>query len=156
MAYSKKTIVLTEEQRTYLTEFTKRGVRPVQELKRARVLLEADASSGRRPPTEQVIAERAGVSLQTVKAVKKAFHDLGKDAKATVVRKKRETGPREIRITGDVEAHLIALCCSPAPEGYARWTVRLLAEKMVELDYVDEISPMSVSRTLKKTNFSLT
>ena len=156
MAYSKKTIILTEEQRTYLSEFTSKGVRPVQELKRARILLEADASNGRRPPTEQVIAERAGVSLPTVKAVKKAFHDLDRDVEATVARKKRKTGPREVRITGDVEARLIALCCSPAPEGYARWTVRLLAEKMVELNYIDEISPMSVSRTLKKTNLSLT
>ena len=65
-------------------------------------------------------------------------------------------GPREIKMTGDVEARLIALCCSPVPEGYARWTVRLLADRMVELNYIDELSPMTVFRTLKKTNSSLT
>jgi len=156
MAYAKRTIVLNKEQRDYLVDFTTKGVRPVQEFKRARILLESDSSGGRRPPTEQTIAERADVSLPTVKAVKKVFFDLGGDVEATVVRKKREVGPREIKITGDVEAHLIALCRSPAPEGYAKWTVRLLADKMVELDYIDEISPMSVSRTLKKTLCSLT
>jgi len=96
------------------------------------------------------------VSVPTVKSVKKSFHNLGRDVEAVVNRKQREKGPRETKITGDVEAHLIALCCSPAPEGYARWTVRLLAEKMVELSYIDEISAMSVSRTLKKTRLSLT
>lgn len=125
-------------------------------MKRARILLEADDSAGIRPPKESVIAEKVGVSLPTVKAVKKAFHELDKDVEAVVIRKKREMGPRKIKVTGDVEAHLIALCCSPVPEGYARWTVRLLADKMVELQYIDAISPMTVSRTLKKTNFNLT
>ena len=64
--------------------------------------------------------------------------------------KKRESGLREIRTAGDVEARIIALCCSPVPEGYARWTFRLLADKMVELNYIDEISSMTVFRTLKK------
>ena len=125
-------------------------------MKRARILLEADDSSGIRPSKESIISEKVGVSLPTVKAVKKAFHDQGKNVEAVVMRKKREMGPREIKVTGDVEAHLIALSCSPAPEGYARWTVRLLADKMVELRYIDDISPMTVSRTLKKTNLSLT
>jgi hypothetical protein len=150
MAYAKRTIKLTDAQREYLQGFTTKGVRPVQAVKRARILLECDASGGKRPDKESVIAGKVGVSVPTVKSVKKAFHDLGKDVEAVVERKRREKGPRETRITGDVEAHLIALCCSPAPEGYTRWTVRLLAEKMVELDYIDEISAMSVSRTLKK------
>ena len=150
MAYAKRTIVLNKEQREYLAGFTTNGVRPVQEFRRAMILLASDCSGGRRGPTEQAIAERADVSLATVKAVKKAFFDLGGDVEATVVRKKREVGPRKIKITGDVEAHLIALCRSPAPEGYAKWTVRLLADKMVELGYIEEISPMSVSRALKK------
>jgi transposase len=156
MGYTKRTITLTEEQRTYLQDFISRGVRPVQAVKRARLLLECDTSGARRPDTEPVIAERVGVSLPTVKSVKKAFHELGKDVEAVVNRKRREKGPRETKITGEVEAHLIALCCGPVPEGHARWTVRLLAEKMVELEYIDEISAMSVSRTLKKTDSSLT
>jgi transposase len=106
-----------------------KGVRPVQTVKRARILLECDTSGGKRPDRASVIAERVGVSVPTVKSVKKTFHDLGMDVEAVVKRKRREKGPRETKITGDVEAHLIALCCSPPPEGYARWTVRLLAEK---------------------------
>ena len=156
MAYNKKTITLDEGQKQFLKNYISKGVRPVQAVKRARILLEADDSSGSRPPKESVIAEKVGVSLPTVKAVKKSFHNLGKNVEAVVLRKKREMGPREIKVTGDVEAHLIALSCSPVPEGYARWTVRLLADKMVELRYIDDISPMTVSRTLKKTNSSLT
>jgi hypothetical protein len=125
-------------------------------VKRARTLLEADDSAGSRPPKESAISEKAGVSLPMVKAVKKSFHELGKNVEAVVIRKKREMGPREIKVTGDVEAHLIALCCSPVPKGYARWTVTLIADKMVELQYIEEISPMTVSRTLKKMNLSLT
>ena len=106
--------------------------------------------------TEKDIADKVGVSLPTVKAVKKAFHDYKSDVNKVVIRKKRVMGPRKIKITGDVEARLIALCCSPVPEGYARWSVRLLADKMVELKYIDDISPMTISRTLKKTNLSLT
>ncbi|MDD4302512.1 MAG: helix-turn-helix domain-containing protein, partial [Sphaerochaeta sp.] len=156
MAYAKRTIRLNNAQRDYLQGFITKGVRPVQAVKRARILLECDTSGGRRPDKESAIAEKVGVSVPTVKSVKRTFHDLGKDVEAVVKRKERDKGPRETKITGDVEAHLIALCCSPAPEGYARWTVRLLAEKMVELDYIDEISAMSVSRTLKKTHLSLT
>lgn len=156
MRYTKRTIVLTEDQRKYLEEYTAKGVKPVQAVKRALLLLEADEAKGRRPKTEREIAEKVGVHLPTVKSLKKAFHDYQGDVEKVVIRKKREMGPREIKVTGDVEARLIALCCSPVPEGYARWTVRLIADKMVELNYIDDISPMTVSRTLKKTNLSLT
>ena len=156
MGYAKRAIVLTEDQRGYLKEYTTKGIKPVQAVKRAQILLEADGSKDRKPVKEKVIAEKVGVSIPTVKAVKKAFHDHQGDVKKVVIRKKREMGPREIKMTGDVEALLIAMCCSPVPKGYARWTVRLLAERMVEMNYVDELSPMTVSRTLKKTNLSLT
>ena len=156
MGYAKRTIVLTEDQRRYLKEFTTKGIKPVQAVKRAQILLEADRGKDRKPVTERNIAEKVGLSLPTVKSVKKAFHDHQGDVEKVVIRKKREMGPREIKMTGDVEARLIALCCSPVPEGYARWTVRLLADRMVELNYIDELSPMTVFRTLKKTNSSLT
>jgi hypothetical protein len=142
--YAKRTINLTAEQREFLLDFISRGVRPVQAVKRARILLESDISGGRIPPREPAIAGMVGVSVPTVKSVKKSFHDLGRDAEAVVNRKQREKGPGRRRSPGMWKPHLIALCCSPAPEGYARWTVRLLAEKMVKLDYIDEISPMSV------------
>ncbi len=156
MGYAKRTIVLNEDQRIYLKEYTSKGIKPVQSVKRAQILLEADTAKSRNPMTEKDIADKVGVSLPTVKAVKKAFHDYKSDVNKVVIRKKRDMGPRKIKITGDVEARLIALCCSPVPEGYARWSVRLLADKMVELKYIDDISPMTISRTLKKTNLSLT
>jgi hypothetical protein len=71
-------------------------------------------------------------------------------------RKKRETPPVAPKISGEVEAHIIALACSPVPEGRAKWAVRLLADKCVELNYIDSISFKSVHRVLKKHNLSLT
>ena len=75
---------------------------------------------------------------------------------AAIERKKREKPPREIKFGGDFEARLIALACSEPPDGRARWTIRLLAEKVVELEIAPSVSPMTVCNTLKKTNFSLT
>jgi hypothetical protein len=74
----------------------------------------------------------------------------------TLRRKKRETPPVPAKITGDVEARVIALACSNPPKGYAKWTLRLLADQTVELGYVETISYVSVARILKKTNLSLT
>ena len=71
-------------------------------------------------------------------------------------RKKRETPPVPPKVTGDVEAHIIALACGDPPEGYEKWTLRLLADKCVELNYAESLSHMTVSRILKKTNLSLT
>jgi hypothetical protein len=71
-------------------------------------------------------------------------------------RKKRENPPVTPKITGELEAHIIALACSKAPEGYSKWTLRLLADKCVELNYIENLSHMSVSRLLKKHNLSLT
>ena len=98
--------------------------------------------------------ETEGVSRMTVQQVKQAYLSEGIDR--VLNRKKRKTPPVPAKIDGDFEAHLIALCCSDPPEGYARWTVRLLADKTVELGYIDSISPMTISRVLKKTNLSLT
>jgi archaellum component FlaG (FlaF/FlaG flagellin family) len=71
-------------------------------------------------------------------------------------RKQRETPPREVRYDGTFDAHVVALACSEPPKGYQRWSVRLLAAKIVELQIVPEASHMSVQRTLKKMNYSLT
>ena len=81
---------------------------------------------------------------------------LNKGLEATINRKKRETPPVPAKVTGDIEAHIIALACGEPPEGYSRWSVRLIAQKCVELNYIDSISHMTVSRILKKTNLSLT
>ena len=75
---------------------------------------------------------------------------------ATINRKKRETPPIPAKVTGEVEAHIIALACGQPPEGYSRCTLRLLADKTVELGYIESISHVTVSNILEKTNLSLT
>jgi predicted XRE-type DNA-binding protein len=122
---------------------------------RAKVILELDEADGRKPMTQAQIAEKVGVTRQAVNDAKQAFIKVG-SVSEFLTRKKRETPPVKPKITGEVEAHIIALACGPAPEGCAKWGVRLLAGKSVELNYIDSISPVSVHRLLKKHNLSLT
>jgi len=95
------------------------------------------------------------VSRQVVNDAKKAFLEADSISQF-LQRKKRETPPIASKITGEVEAHIIALACSPVPEGCAKWSVRLLADKCVELNYIDSLSFKSVHRLLKKRNLSPT
>ena len=99
-------------------------------------------------------AERHDVSRNTVYNIIDDFHN-SKDITEFLTRKKRETPPVPAKIDGEVEAHIIALACSEVPEGYSRWTVRLIAEKAVELKIIDSISYVSVHHILKKHNLSL-
>ena len=100
------------------------------------------------------VAEALGVTTRSLEHLKKRFVEDG--LSAAIERKERMTPPREILFGGEFEAQLLALACSEAPEGRSRWTVRLLAEKMVELNIVPSVSPMTVCNTLKKMNLSLT
>lgn len=77
-----------------------------------------------------------------------------KGLEATINRKKRETPPVPAKVTGEVEAHVVALACSEPPEGYSKWTLRQLADKTVELGYIDSISHVTISTILKKMNLS--
>jgi predicted XRE-type DNA-binding protein len=122
---------------------------------RAKIILELDEADGRKPLTQGQIAEKVGVTRQTVNDAKKAFIKVG-SISAFLQRKKRETPPVEPKITGEVEAHIIALACSSVPVGYAKWGVRLLADKCVALNYIDSISFKSIQRVLKKHNLSRT
>ena len=135
--------------RRELEKFTKTGKHSVRLVNRAKIILELDEADGRKPLTQEQIAKKIGVTRQTVNEAKQAFIAAG-DIFAFLQRKKRETPPIEAKITGEVEAHIIALACSPVPIGYAKWGVRLLADKCVELNYIDSISFKSVQRVLKK------
>jgi len=148
-------IELSESEQSELERFSKTGKRSVKLIKRARIILELDEADGRKPMTQAEIAERVGVTRQTVNDAKKAFI-AAVSVSAFLKRKKRETPPVEPKITGEVEAHIIALACSPVPEGFAKWSVRLLADKCVELNYIGSISFKSVQRVLKKHNFGRT
>jgi predicted XRE-type DNA-binding protein len=147
-------IELNAETRGKLEKFTRTEKRSVKLVNRAKIILELDEADGHKPLTQVQIAEKIGVSRKTVNDAKQAF--LAADSVTVFLqRKKRETPPVQPKITGDVEAHIIALACSPVPEGCAKWSVRLLANKSVELNYIDSISFKSVQRLLKKRNLSL-
>lgn len=146
--------MLTEEQRTELENFTNKGVHSAQAIRRARTILSLDVSRKKTLSVAQV-CESVGISRQGLTDVRRAF--LESDSiEAFLTRKKRATPANQPKITGDVEAHIVALACSEPPKGYARWTVRILAKKVVELEYVDSLSHTSVSEVLKKRNISLT
>jgi hypothetical protein len=147
-------IELDAESRRELEKFSTTGKHSVRLVNRARIILESDEADGRQPPTQAAIAEKTGVTRQTVNNAKRAFLAAG-DITAFLQRKKRETPPVQPKITGEIEARIIALACSPVPEGCAKWGVRLLADKCVELGYIDSISFKSVQRVLKKHNLSL-
>ncbi len=102
------------------------------------------------------VAEIANVyhtTPTTVQNVRTSYCEKGLEA--TIRRKKRETPPVPAKVTGEVEAHIIALACGKPPQGYSRWSLRLLADKTVELGYIDSISHSTISSILKKTNLSL-
>jgi transposase len=151
----KKQIILTPEERAELKRFCKSGVHNARLVNRARIILALDTSGGKRAEKQEGIAQRLGVSRQTVNNVKNDFQAL-RDAASFLRRKKRETPPVPPKITGELEARIIALACSKAPKGCARWTLRLLAAKCVELHYSDAISYGTIRTLLKKRNLTLT
>jgi transposase len=149
MSRTRRSIELTAEERRELEAYTNTGSRSVKLFKRAAIILALDTSGGREPETETDIAHHIGVSRQTVQMAKKDFGEAV-GLTAFLQRKKRETPPVPAKATGELEARIIALACSKPPEGYGTWTLRLLADTWVELQYVDSLSHMTVSRLLKK------
>jgi len=148
-------IILTSEQRQELEKFCNKGVHSVKLAKRARIILELDTSEGKKATKQEEIAKSVCVSRQTVNAAKQDYL-AAESVAAFLQRKKRDTPPIAPKIVGDVEAKIIALACSEAPKGRARWTLQLLADKSVELNIIESISDVSVHRLLKKHNLSLT
>ena len=152
----KKTkIILTSEQRKELENFSTKGVHSVRLVNRARIILYMDTSENRKALKQEEIAIRVNVSRKTVNEVKQDFLEA-ESISAFLQRKKREAPPVAPKITGNIEAKIIALACGAVPEGYTKWSLQLLADKSVELNYIDSISDMSVHRLLKKHNLSLT
>ena len=145
-------VTLTQEERQMLQQMLSRGKAAARKLMHVRILLKADTSLDGPNWTDDAIAEVLEVGSATVERVRKQFVEEGLEA-ALERRKPRRQYLRTL--DGDGEAHLIALACSHAPEGRSRWTLRLLADRMVALEYVDAISKDTVARALKKTNLSL-
>lgn len=145
-------VTLTEAERDELETLVSKGKHPVSRIKDALILLSCDEGENAAKYPNRVISDVARVSMKTIDRVKKKFVEEGFDAVMNPGKSKRLYVKK---FDGELEAHLVALCCSKAPDGYAKWSLRLLADKMVELQYVDEISHESVRQILKKTNLSL-
>jgi transposase len=145
----KKYIVrLTDEERHQLEELVGKGHAPAYKIRHAHILLKADANG---PGwTDEAIADAFCCHRGTVEGIRKRFVEQG--MQGALDRKHRAKPPREKILDGEGEARLIALACSPPPEGRTRWTLELLADKLVELNVVEQISYQTVRRTLKKTN----
>jgi hypothetical protein len=148
-------IYLTEEERKTVEEFAKKGTHSAQLVIRANILLVLDRTGKKDHMRIKRTAEAYNVSRQTVYNIIEDYHNA-KEINEFLSRKQRETPPVPAKVDGEVEAHIIALACNEPPEGYSRWTVRLLAEKAVELDFLDSVSAMTIQRLLKKRNISLT
>lgn len=147
-------VTLTNEEREELGRLTKTGKTSARQFVYARALLLCDTAEGRQAWTVEGTAEAMGVTPRTIEHLKQRFVEQGLEA--ALERKRSEKPPRGLIFDGAFEARLIALACSEAPSGQRRWTVRLLAEKAVELELAPKVSHMTVQRILKKTNFSLT
>lgn len=149
----KYVIDLSEQDKTTLLDIVQKGERPARTILRANILLASD----RRSETYMTVSEIADVyhtTPTTVQTVRTSYCEKGLEV--IINRKKRETPPVPAKVTGEVEAHVIALACGNPPEGYSKWTLRLLADKTVELGYIDSISYVTISNILKKMNLSLT
>jgi len=146
-------VTLTEEERDMLTELTSKGKHRSQKILNALILLACDEGEHqRRRSKNEDISRVLNTSMRKIDRVKKRFVLDGLDV---ALHGRKGSRVYVKKADGDFEAHLVALSCSKAPEGFARWTLRLLADKVVELDYIDSISHETVRRVLKKTNLNL-
>ena len=149
----KYVIELSDQDKTRLMEIVKKGNSPARTILRANILLASDKQNDRYMTVSE-IANAYRTTPTTVQTVRTSYCKKGLEA--TITRKKRETPPIPAKVTGEVEAHVIALACGQPPEGYSKWTLRLLANKTIELGYIESISHVTISTILKKTNLSLT
>jgi len=146
----KHVVHLTEDQRSWLHRRIRSGKEPARALAHARILLKSDADG---PGwTDQQISAALDVSARLVEEVRRRFCQQGLEA--AIERKAQPPRPDKRRIDGEAEAKLIRLACSKPPAGRDHWTLDLLADQMVKLNYVTKVSGDSVGRVLKKTSLS--
>ena len=151
MPRAKKVVVrLTSDQRDALDRLLRTGSHPAAMRRRAAILLKADAD-GPDAWTDDEIADHLETTRMTVMRVRQQFATEGLDA---TLHRKKPTGRQYRKLDGEQEAKLVALACSKAPDGHARWTMKLLAARLVELEVVENIDPATVCRTLQKTTSS--
>lgn len=145
-------VTLTRQERADLMSITKGGTYASKKVIHALILLNCDEGEFADKVNNEDIAKVLKIGMRTIDRVKKKFVEEGFEA---ALQNSPTTRVYERKADGDVESHLVALACSKVPEGFSKWSLRLLADKMVELEYVDDISYETVRRVLKKTNCNL-
>ena len=146
------TIKLSQEEVKELMAIINKGSHTSHTFRTAYILLNCDEGDYSEKVTNEQISKILKVGMRTIDRVKKRFIEEGFEE---VLERRASSRVYDIKIDGDVEAKLVKLCCSEPPPGFAKWSLRLLADKMVELQYVDSISHVSIGNVLKKTNLSL-
>jgi transposase len=144
-------VTLTEEERTMLQTLIAAGTAPARTLTHARILLKADQGPAGPAWPDAIIADALDVSSPSVARVRERLVEQGLTA---ALQRQRPSGQRQRRLDGVQEAHLVALACGTPPEGQQRWSLRLLADRLIELEVVDTVSHETVRQVLKKTNSS--
>jgi hypothetical protein len=143
-------VKLKPEERKQLKELITKGKSPAYQIRHANILLLADIEASNWP--DETISKALSVNINTVGRVRRVFAKQG--LKMAVERKKQDYPSHPPKFDGAAEARLIALSCTKPPEGYNRWTLKLLADKAVELEIVDSVVPETVRQALKKTNLN--
>lgn len=146
------TIKLSQEEVQELMVIINKGSHTSHTFRTAYILLNCDEGDYSDKATNEQISKLLKVGMRTIDRVKKRFIEEGFEA---VLERRASSRVYDVKIDGDVEAKLVKLCCSEPPPGFAKWSLRLLADKMIELQYVDSISYVSVGNVLKKMNLSL-
>jgi transposase len=145
------TIKLLKEEVTELMGIINKGSHSSHTFRTAYILLNCDEGEYSEKVTNEQISKILKIGMRTIDRIKRRFVEEGLES---VLERKPSARIYGKKIDGEVEAKLVQLCCSEPPPGYAKWSLRLLADKMVELKYVDRISYVAVSNTLKKMNLS--
>lgn len=146
------TVKLTKGEVEELHAIISKGSHTSQTFRVAYVLLNCDKGKFSDPVTNEQISQVLKIGMRTIDRIKRRFVEDGLEG---TLERRPTSRVYSGKVDGDIEAKLVALCCSEPPEGYAKWSLRLLASKMVELKYVESISHVSVRSILKKTNLSL-
>jgi hypothetical protein len=152
MRVKKYHVTLTDDERSMLRNLLAAGKGPARTLTHARILLKADESGESPAWSDEGIRQALDIGLATSARVRERFVEEGLAAALERHKPRREYGHR---VDGECEAHLVALACSAPPAGHKRWRRRLLADKLVEREYIASLSHETVRQVLKKTNFSL-
>lgn len=146
------TVELTKQEVEELRSIIDKGKHTSQTFRSAYILLNCDEGKYSDKVTNEQISKVLKVGMRTIDRVKKRFVEEGFEG---VLERRPTTRTYDIKADGDLEAKLVSLCCSEPPAGYARWSLRLLADKLVELNYVDSITHVTVGSMLKKTSLNL-